>query len=297
MTGPHVALGCAPFSPPLHTIPNWMTSAQYPVCYQWDYAGMLTTGNLLSQGLTNSHLQWAVTQRQVMGGIASARTERWAFYTIFRNTELSPGLSFAVSHRVASELAADHCCCDWPTWALSRVCVWPSRVCVYTRGGKKSRQQSLTLPMSNICMTPLYQSVPVGHSRWPSSLWGLPSLPLLKKKKKLIETHIPNAAVTGSDQRLPFIKREVKIDGQRKCVLLLMRPTWRTKGGSVWTCNRGWTVKTNHIVKQEIKQEQEARKVFCWYKCPSYVEHGTVTYLHKRFLHCLDALILVIVPH
>ena len=41
---------------PLHNISNWMTSTQYPVCYQWDYAGMLTTGNLLSQGLTSSHL-------------------------------------------------------------------------------------------------------------------------------------------------------------------------------------------------------------------------------------------------
>lgn len=48
---------------PMHIIPNWMTSIQYPVYYQWDYTGMLTTGNLLSKGLTNSHLHSPMTQR------------------------------------------------------------------------------------------------------------------------------------------------------------------------------------------------------------------------------------------
>lgn len=51
------------YSLPVHLIPRWMTTIQYPVCYQWDYTGMLTTGNLLSKGLTTSHFHWAMTQR------------------------------------------------------------------------------------------------------------------------------------------------------------------------------------------------------------------------------------------
>lgn len=95
----HLALCVCVCLPLLHgpPSPNWMTSAQYPVCYQWDYTGMLTTGNLLSQGLTNSHFTTSRDSKVTHNGIDSVYTRErgrgWCFYAILRGAGFSPEVS------------------------------------------------------------------------------------------------------------------------------------------------------------------------------------------------------------
>lgn len=123
-----------------------MTSAQYPVCYQWDYTGMLTTGNLLSQGLTNSHFATSRDSEVTHDDIDSVWTRekgaRLGFCCHTQKALTSPWMCrLAASHRSLEvlRLAADYNRREQPTLA-------PSRVCVFSfPAAKKARQQSLTL--------------------------------------------------------------------------------------------------------------------------------------------------------